>query len=155
MRTLTETWTWRTPHGPSRSPLRCNISLLSCTPYKLPWHPNASWEGCRGALGLGQSVMCLKTWQQLRAYPLRTTQLSVRTAPSFCRTTFFLPVLLPPEVRNRDEKEKKTEIVAASDKFVMSWRKQAIGAIYYEIYFLCVQFSYIWKKWLVGIGLVS
>lgn len=32
------------------SPLSWNISHLSRSSYKLPWHPDASWVGCRVAL---------------------------------------------------------------------------------------------------------
>lgn len=95
------------------SPLSCNISHLRCIPYNLLWHPNASWEGCRGGfigakhdasqnLTISAGISIRNNTVQCYNYTFR------REGPSRRSNSFLLKCIFSSsEVIRRDEEERK------------------------------------------------
>lgn len=153
------------------SPLSCNISHLSCAPYKLPWHPNASQKDCRGSLAgakhdvsqnlttaVGISIKnhttqcynCTLRCKETLFFPFNFIYLF------FYRTFIFFLFSHLQRWEGRMKRKKRTAIVAAFDKFIMSLHKQAMDAIYCQLFsvvlYMYVLFYFI--AWLAGGSLV-
>lgn len=74
MRTLTGTWTWLHSARPCRALWAVTFHIWAALFTSSPDTPMHHGRAV-GKVWLGQSIMCLKTWQQPRPFPLRTTHL--------------------------------------------------------------------------------
>ncbi len=126
-------------------------ALLTTSPDTPMHHGRAA-----GKVQLGQSVMCLETWQQLRAFPLRTTRLNVTTAPYgggrvfFYKTWFIFPCFLTCR-GERDTYSVKGKLPWQQFLTNPSWGGTKCFFFYRQFYFFCTCTFY-FIAWLAETG---
>lgn len=132
-------------HGVARAgPLSCSISHLSCTPYKLSWHSNASWEGCRGGkvgaprkkADICQHFHYEQHSSMLRLHLKATEGCSPVSFISFI--SWFFSISTPAETGRAIGRRKQTELLSLH-KCIMTWHELQFIAGYF-LFFVHVHF---------------
>lgn len=151
---------WDTGHGALctalASPLSCNISHLSYAPYKLPWHSNASWEGCRGGLvGAKCDVSQNLTTSAGISIVNNTVQcydctLRCREGPLLKDPIHFFLYSHLQRWEGGMKRQKKTAVLEL-DKFIMTWHK--VRFIVGCFLFFC-KCTFYFIAWLEGTSLI-